>query len=197
MVSKTRERLIEVARQLFARKGVEHTTMLDIANASDKGRRTLYTYFKNKREIHQAVIEHESEQLVARERQIHASALSATNKLEGIIRARFEAMLTQQPRGMERLSLRHFLDSNRIGKAKKLAAQKELDILQHVLREGIDTGEFDPKQTARLAPLVILLAHAVDNPIAKENLEILGYSGEIAYDRVISFLVTAVISKDQ
>ncbi len=197
MVSKTRERLIEVARQLFARKGVEHTTMLDIANASDKGRRTLYTYFKNKREIHQAVIEHESEQLVARERQIHASALSATNKLEGIIRARFEAMLTQQPRGMEQLSLRHFLDSNRIGKAKKLAAQKELDILQHVLREGIDTGEFDPKQTARLAPLVILLAHAVDNPIAKENLEILGYSGEIAYDRVISFLVTAVISKDQ
>ena len=171
--------------------------MLDIANASDKGRRTLYTYFKNKREIHQAVIEHESEQLVARERQIHASALSATNKLEGIIRARFEAMLTQQPRGMEQLSLRHFLDSNRIGKAKKLAAQKELDILQHVLREGIDTGEFDPKQTARLAPLVILLAHAVDNPIAKENLEILGYSGEIAYDRVISFLVTAVISKDQ
>ena len=197
MVSKTRERLIEVARQLFARKGVEHTTMLDIANASDKGRRTLYTYFKNKREIHQAVIEHESEQLVARERQIHASALSATNKLEGIIRARFEAMLTQQPRGMEQLSLRHFLDSNRIGKAKKLAAQNELDILQHVLREGIDTGEFDPKQTARLAPLVILLAHAVDNPIAKENLEILGYSGEIAYDRVISFLVTAVISKDQ
>ncbi len=41
MVSKTRERLIEVARQLFVRKGVENTTMLDIANASDKGRRTL------------------------------------------------------------------------------------------------------------------------------------------------------------
>jgi len=76
MVSKTRERLIEVARQLFARKGVEHTTMLDIANASDKGRRTLYTYFKNKREIHQAVIEHESEQLEAHQRQIHASALN-------------------------------------------------------------------------------------------------------------------------
>ena len=60
MVSKTRERLIEVARQLFVRKGVENTTMLDIANASDKGRRTIYTYFKNKREIHQAVIERES-----------------------------------------------------------------------------------------------------------------------------------------
>ena len=68
MVSKTRDRLIEVARQLFARKGVENTTMLDIAAASDRGRRTLYTYFRNKREIHQAVIEREGEQAVARER---------------------------------------------------------------------------------------------------------------------------------
>ena len=77
MVSKTRERLIEVARQLFARKGVENTTMLDIANASDKGRRTIYTYFKNKREIHQAVIERESDQAVAREREIQTCGRTA------------------------------------------------------------------------------------------------------------------------
>ena len=90
MVSKTRERLIEVARQLFVRKGVENTTMLDIANASDKGRRTIYTYFKNKREIHQAVIERESEQIVSRQRQIQTETVSASKKLENFMRARFE-----------------------------------------------------------------------------------------------------------
>ena len=47
MVLKTRERLIEVARQLFTNKGIENTTMNDIANASDKGRRTIYTYFSD------------------------------------------------------------------------------------------------------------------------------------------------------
>ena len=46
MASKTREKLIEVARQLFAHKGIENTTMSDIATASEKGRRTIYTYFK-------------------------------------------------------------------------------------------------------------------------------------------------------
>ena len=56
MVKKTRDRFIEVARSLFARKGVENTTMNDIATASDKGRRTIYTYFKSKREIFNAVI---------------------------------------------------------------------------------------------------------------------------------------------
>ena len=45
-VSKTREMLVDVARQLFARMGVDNTTMNDIAQASKKGRRTLYTYFK-------------------------------------------------------------------------------------------------------------------------------------------------------
>ena len=65
MVVKTREKLIEVARQLFAYKGIENTTMNDIANASDKGRRTIYTYFKNKKEIYNAVIEQESEKLIA------------------------------------------------------------------------------------------------------------------------------------
>lgn len=70
MVSKTREKLIDVARQLFVHKGIENTTMNDIAAASDKGRRTIYTYFKNKREIYNAVIERESEQLVKRLRSI-------------------------------------------------------------------------------------------------------------------------------
>ena len=63
---RTRELLIDVARQLFARQGVAATTMNDIAEASGKGRRTIYTYFKNKNEIYWAVVEAESKHLYAR-----------------------------------------------------------------------------------------------------------------------------------
>ena len=62
-VSKTRAKLVDVARQLFARNGVNETTMNDIALASKKGRRTLYTYFKSKEEIYMAVVESELEML--------------------------------------------------------------------------------------------------------------------------------------
>ena len=62
-VLKTRAKLVDVARQLFAKKGVEDTTMNDIAIASKKGRRTLYTYFKSKEEIYMAVVEAEIEML--------------------------------------------------------------------------------------------------------------------------------------
>ena len=62
-VLKTRAKLVDVARQLFAKKGVEATTMNDIAVASKKGRRTLYTYFKSKDQIYMAVVESELKML--------------------------------------------------------------------------------------------------------------------------------------
>ena len=55
-ISKTRQLLVDIARQLFAKNGLENTTMNDIAQASGKGRRTLYTYFKSKEDIYYAVI---------------------------------------------------------------------------------------------------------------------------------------------
>ena len=62
-VSKTTAKLVDVARQLFAKNGVDDTTMNDIAVASKKGRRTLYTYFKSKEDIYMAVVESELEML--------------------------------------------------------------------------------------------------------------------------------------
>ena len=63
-VQKTRAKLVDVARQLFAKKGVEETTMNDIAVASKKGRRTLYTYFKSKNGLLESIVnKKESEHL--------------------------------------------------------------------------------------------------------------------------------------
>ncbi|MDE6528660.1 MAG: TetR/AcrR family transcriptional regulator [Muribaculaceae bacterium] len=193
MVSKTRERLIEVARQLFVRNGVETTTMLDIANASEKGRRTIYTYFKNKREIHQAVIDRESEQIVSRQRQIQTSSVSATAKLEDFMRARFEILrcpTSHKPH--EAISLMNLLEGNRVGKARRLAAQKEVEILHEIIREGIDSGEFDPDQARHLAPMVVMIMQGVDNTVAPENIEVLGFSREETFNHVIEFVINGI-----
>ena len=62
-ISKTKQKLMEVSRKLFAKKGVDNTTMNDIAESSGFGRRTLYTYFKNKNDIYKAVISSEIESM--------------------------------------------------------------------------------------------------------------------------------------
>jgi len=58
-ISKTKKILIEVSRELFAKYGKRNITMNDIAEASRKGRRTLYTYFSNKEDIFRAVVDKE------------------------------------------------------------------------------------------------------------------------------------------
>ena len=193
MVSKTRDRLIEVARQLFARKGVENTTMLDIANASSKGRRTIYTYFRNKREIHQAVVERESEQLVARERRIQQSSMTAVEKLESFFRTRFALMFaSEHERQSDTLSLRNLLEWNRVSKARRLAARKELEILKCILDEGVAHGEFDVIQARRITSVVVVLVTATYNPIVRQNLLTMGFLNKGSFDDIVQFLITAV-----
>ncbi len=83
-VSKTREMLVDVARQLFARMGVDNTTMNDIAQASKKGRRTLYTYFKSKNEIYLAVVESELDQLYKMRAGCSSERLAGGRKVDDI-----------------------------------------------------------------------------------------------------------------
>lgn len=78
---KTRDKLIDIARQLFAHKGIENTTMNDIAIAAEKGRRTIYTYFKNKRDIYNAVVETESDKVLSKLSEIAKLQIPADEKL--------------------------------------------------------------------------------------------------------------------
>lgn len=157
MVSKTRERLIEVAKQLFTYKGVENTTMNDIAAASDKGRRTIYTYFKNKREIYNAVVEQQGRQLVGRLQSIvDLTDVSCTEKLNRFLLELFDIIAQSSPRpeGYRRLLLR---DHKRVTKIYRVAIDNERTLLETLLRQGVESGEFDRRQADRL-PAVITFA---------------------------------------
>ena len=84
-ISKTRQKLVDVARQLFAKNGIANTTMNDIAKASGKGRRTLYTYFKSKDDVYYAVIESELERLSDKLDEVAAKNISPQDKIIELI----------------------------------------------------------------------------------------------------------------
>ena len=162
MVSKTRERLIEVAKQLFAYKGVENTTMNDIAAASEKGRRTIYTYFKNKREIYNAVVEQQSNQIIERLRAIvDDETTNATEKLRSYILELFDIISQTSPKreGYRRLLVR---DHKRLSKIFKVALDKERALFRKLIDMGVRDGEFDSLQAERLPSLISLNMGAGD-----------------------------------
>lgn len=170
MVKKTREKFIEVARQLFARKGVENTTMNDIASASDKGRRTIYTYFKSKREIFNAVIESETDQLLEKLRGIISRDISAEQKFREYVACRFETM-KEIVRRNGSLRAGFFRDVRKVNRARRIINDKEIDILCHILRQGVESGEFDVDNVKSTAIIITMSIHGLDVPYIQDSLQ--------------------------
>ncbi len=140
-VSKTKARLVDVARQLFAKMGVENTTMNDIALASKKGRRTLYTYFKSKDEIYSAVVESELDILSDLMKRVAVKNISPDEKIIEMIYTRLDAVKEVVYRNGT-LRANFFRDIWRVEKVRKKFDAKEISLFKIVLQEGVDKGVF-------------------------------------------------------
>lgn len=155
-MAKTREKLIEVARQLFARIGVENTTMNDIALASKKGRRTLYTYFKSKTEIYHAVIQSELGILYDSLESVANKDLPADEKLLEFIRIRLDSIKNVVFRNGT-LKANFFRDIWRVENVRKDFDKKEISYIKSILEEGVNGGVFEIEDTESMA---VVLHHA-------------------------------------
>ena len=141
-VQKTRAKLVDVARQLFAKKGVEDTTMNDIAVASRKGRRTLYTYFKSKEQIYMAVVESELEMLSDRLKEAAGKTMSPDKKILELIMTHLDTIkMVVYRNGTLRASF--FRDIWRVEAARKHFDQNEIVLFRRILEEGKMQGYFD------------------------------------------------------
>lgn len=145
-VSKTRDMLVDVARQLFARMGVDTTTMNDIAQASGKGRRTLYTYFKSKNEIYLAVVESELDKLYKMLLDVTGKELPADEKLVAFMYARLDAVKALVFRNGT-LRANFFRDIWRVEKVRKSFDQREIELIQGILEVGVKEGLFTMPDT--------------------------------------------------
>ncbi len=140
-ISKTRNKLVDVARQLFAKNGVEDTTMNDIALASKKGRRTLYTYFKSKEEIYWAVVESELEMLSKEMKKVSEKDISPDEKIIELIYARLETIKHVVYRNGT-LRADFFRDIWTVEACRKNFDKNEMKLFQDVLSEGKEKGVF-------------------------------------------------------
>lgn len=165
---KTRDKLIDIARQLFAHKGIENTTMNDIAIAAEKGRRTIYTYFKNKRDIYNAVIESESDIVLEKLSEIVSLPIPPDQKLMEFIFQRFDAMKDLVSRNGS-LRAGFFRDVRKVERARKATTPKEVFILEKILQEGVDTGMFRIKHVDKTAMVMLLCLQGLDVPYIRDN----------------------------
>lgn len=191
MVSKTREKFIEVARQLFARKGVENTTMNDIASSAAKGRRTIYTYFKSKRDIFNAVVENETDLLLKSLRMVLARPMSASEKFEQYIRVHFEVMREIVSRNGS-LRAGFFLDLRKVDKARRIISRKEVAILREILEEGVASGEFSIDDTQERAVVITHAVYGLDVAYIRDSLVDKGVDKEQLVDSITQLFLNGI-----
>ena len=141
-VSKTRQKLVDVARQLFAKNGIANTTMNDIAVASGKGRRTLYTYFSRKEDVYYAVIESELERLSDRLDEVANCKMRPQDKIIELIYTHL-SMIKETVVRNGNLRAEFFRNIWMVEKVRKNFDEDEIEILRRIYREGKDACEFD------------------------------------------------------
>lgn len=191
MASKTKEKLIDVARQLFARQGVENTTMNDIASASNKGRRTIYTHFKSKTDIFNAVVKSESNLIIERIADVPQMKASPEEKLMTFIFRRFEAIKEVFGRnGSLRASF--FRDAHRVDKARKATMPKEVAILKLILSEGVEQGVFNIRQVDQSAHVMLLCLQGLDMHYIRDSFSALGIERNKFKEHVFEFVMNGI-----
>ncbi len=133
---------MDVARQLFAKKGLNGTTMNDIAVASGKGRRTLYTYFSRKEDIYYAVIESELERLSDKLDEVAAKRIRPHDKIIELIYTHL-IMIKETVVRNGNLRAEFFRNIWTVEKVRKNFDEDEMEIFRKVYAEGNASGEFD------------------------------------------------------
>lgn len=170
----SRERIpqiLDAAINVFARLGFSHARMEDLAEEAGVSKGTLYLYFDSKDALIQAIMEN----LLVRELD-HARSLaqgqgSAADKLRGFARVMGEDFRRLGPFIGLYFEFMALITRRKSGKALIQRYFEEfLSILEPLIREGIDSGEFrqvDVRETALaigalLEGVILLWAYSPD-----------------------------------
>jgi|SRR5438876_7871143 len=146
-----RQAIIEAARNIFAMKGYEDTTIAEIAEEAGVAVGTVYLYFRNKREIYTSV---SLDQMVA---------IAAVMEDPRIVTLPFE----QVPRAIIEAVFRICHQNNRLMSLFKVDIQSEEELQQHkaagelmtntidnFLRQSIAQGQLMPFDTEMYAKIL-------------------------------------------
>ena len=163
-ISKTRQKLVDVARQLFAKNGIANTTMNDIAVASGKGRRTLYTYFKSKEDIYYAVIESELERLSDKLDEVAARKMRPQDKIIELIYTHLN-MIRETVVRNGNLRAEFFRNIWMVEKVRKNFDEYELELFRKIYKEAKDDGEFDIEDVELVADITHYCIQGLEVPV--------------------------------
>ncbi len=154
-----RAALVEVAAHIFKRRGFGGTSINDIAAESGTDRGTVYYYFADKRELFHAVILDAVQHSVDTAAEIARSEAPAAEKVRTLLTALMKDFEEHYPY----LYVYIQEDMAKIGQDETESSRKLRDLqrryntlVESMIKQGIDAGEFKPGLDPRLVAYTVL-----------------------------------------
>lgn len=162
--------IVDAARKLFSRFGLGKTTVEEIAREAGYSKATVYNYFGGKEKIIVGVVEAERRLLLEKVREAVAEATGPVEALLAFFRTRvkqIQRMHVQYRPGEEDMkkAMPHVVRSIEAHR------REEQDLLEEILKRGIEEGVFRPLEDIRLtAEILFVTAVGITFPFLGKSL---------------------------
>lgn len=170
-VKNSKETILNQALTIFGRLGFYKTTMADIANASKRGRRTIYMYFKNKEEVYEAVIEREINRIIDHIKEKLEQIPDPETKFAKYVELRIRSIikLTEDFTALRQA----FLNNYRwVEKIRINLDERELMMLTKLLDEANSKKHFAIDDAQLSAKNILMLLKGIEYILIKEHDEL-------------------------
>jgi TetR/AcrR family transcriptional regulator len=162
-------RIVAAAQQMFAEKGLAGTRMDEIARLAGVSLALLYSYFRNKEELHRFVIETLIAQVPAQMELPSVVSMDPPDRLRTFVNTSFDFVLSnpEYPRLIQREVVEARRTLHRMVRAHHRPLHRRI---VNTIREGIKRGQFrvvDPDQTV-FTILGMVMFYFATGPLASQ-----------------------------
>ena len=154
-----RDAICDAALALFAEKGIEATTIRDIAQRADAAEGTLYRHFEGKDDLAEWLYRRCAQELQSRLADATETAATPEEKLEALIRGVFD-FFGDRPTSCTYLLSRRSEDASGGGQASAQASTDvppPLGFFVEVITAGQEQGAFEDEEASLLAGWILAM----------------------------------------
>lgn len=186
-----RSNILDVARTIFSKFGFKKTTLDDIAQAVNKGKSSLYYYFKSKDELFEAVVEKEADIMREKLNVIIESDLHSKEKIRQYAIVRMNTIKSLQ-NYYDAMKNNFYDNFEYIENIRKKYDLEEISIFKRLLDEGVRKNYFVIKEVEFTAIAIVTAMKGIEVPlfINNDNIDL-----EERIDGLLNILFYGIMNK--
>lgn len=160
-----RQVIIDAAQKLFSQFGLKKVTMDEIVRNARISKATAYKYFKDKHDVFRAVVDYETDFMIA--------AIKEAVEKEGDVDGKFKAHLSTKLRKIHDVINFYRVTSSNwddhwpdIADARERFLREEKEIIKDIITEGVEKGELKVRNIGLTAHIIAVAQKSLEFPWA-------------------------------